>query len=467
MGPTDAERTLAEADVESLLHPFTSIPEHLEGGPRIVERAAGVRVWDREGREYIDAMAGLWCVNAGYGREEIARAMEEQARRLPYYHSFLSYSNEPAIRLAERLLRDAPGSASKVFFANSGSEANETQVKLIWYYNNLRGRPEKKKLLARTGGYHGVTLGAASLTGLPLLHDSFDVPLARFRHLGKPHFYRQGREGESERDFSRRLARELEEVIEREGPESVAAFFAEPVMAAGGVIPPPEGYFEEIVPVLREYDVLLVADEVVCGFGRLGSRYGCDRFGLEPDLVTLAKGLTSAYFPMSAAIVSEGIWQVLREHPAPLGLFGHGHTTSGHPVGAAAALANLDLIEGEGLVERAARVGGHLQRRLRAAFSGHPLVGEVRGLGLIAAVELVADRSSRAPFDPVLGVGRRLHEHLREEGLLCRAIGDSLAFSPPLVIGEEEVDEVVRRFERGLERLARELESEGAWRRVS
>ncbi|MCZ6783142.1 MAG: aminotransferase [Proteobacteria bacterium] len=454
-------RDLAELDKQSLLHPFTSISEHLEGGPRIMDRAQGVIIRDRDGREYIDAMAGLWCVNVGYGREEIAHAMAEQARRLPFYHSFASSSNEPAIRLAERLLRDAPGQPSVVFFANSGSEANETQVKLVWYYNNLRGKPAKKKIIARTGGYHGVTLGAASLSGLPLLHGSFDLPLPGFLHVTKPHHYREARDGESEREFSARLARELEELILREGPETVAAFVAEPVMAAGGVIPPPEGYFEAIVPVLREYDVLFIADEVVCGFGRLGTAYGSDTFALEPDLVTVAKGLTSAYFPMSAAIVSEKVWGVLRERSAPHGPFGHGHTTSAHPVGAAAALANLDILEGEKLAQRAARVGAHLQTRLRDALSGHPLVGEVRGLGLIAGVELAPSGSGRGEFDASLGVGRRLAERLLDEGLICRALGNTLAFSPPLVISEAEVDEVVDRFGRGLDRLTGELEAEG------
>ena len=456
-------RDLAALDRESLLHPFTSIPEHLEGGPRIVEEASGVWIRDRDGRECIDAMAGLWCVNVGYGREEIARAMADQARRLPYYHSFASSSNEPAIRLAERLLAQAPGSPARVFFANSGSEANETQVKLVWLYHNLSGRPEKKKLVARHGGYHGVTLGGASLTGLPVLHAAFDLPLERFLHVGKPHHYREAREGESERAFSRRLARELEECILREGPATVAAFVAEPVMAAGGVVPPPEGYWDEIVPVLREHDVLLVADEVVCGFGRLGAPYGSHHFGLEPDLVTVAKGLTSAYFPMSACIVGERVWQVLRDEPSPLGVFGHGHTTTAHPVGAAAALANLDVIEGEKLVERAGRVGAHLQRALRDAFADHPLVGEVRGLGLIAGVELVADRRTRAAFDPQLGVGKRLAERLLDQGLVCRPLGDTLAFSPPLVISEAEVDEAVARFGRGLERIAAELAAEGSW----
>jgi len=455
-------RPLEIADRESLLHPFTSIPEHLEGGPRIVDSAHGIRIRDRAGREWIDAMAGLWCVNVGYGREELARAGAEQSARLPYYHSFLSWSNEPAIRLGERLLERAPRGMSKVFFCNSGSEANETNVKLVWYYNNLLGRPAKKKIIARHGGYHGVTLGAASMTGLPLLHQAFDLPLPGFLHARKPHHRREARAGEDERAFARRLADELDALIRVEGPDTVAAFIAEPVMAAGGVVPPPEGYFDAIRPVLEAHDVLLIADEVVCGFGRLGAAFGSDLYGLEPDLVTLAKGLTSAYFPLSASLVSERIWEVLRAHSAPLGVFGHGHTTTAHPVGAAVALANLDILDGEKLVERAARVGAHLQTRLRERFGSHPLVYEIRGQGMIAGVELAPDpRDPESSFAPSLGVGRRLHERLLEEGLICRPIANTLAFSPPLVASEADVDEILDRFGRGLERITGELQAEG------
>lgn len=457
-------RPLELADRESLLHPFTSIPEHLEGGPRVIARADGIRIHDRDGREYIDAMAGLWCVNAGYGRTELAKAMADQSEVLPYTHAFMSNSNEPAIRLAERLLDGAPGSLSKVFFCNSGSEANETNVKLVWYYNNLRGRPEKKKIIARHGAYHGVTLGAASMTGLPVLHRAFDLPLPGFLHTGKPHHRREAREGEGERAFSARLAEDLDALIRAEGPETVGAFIAEPVMAAGGVVPPPEGYFEAIRPVLDDHDVLFIADEVVCGFGRLGRRFGSDVYGLEPDLLTLAKGLTSAYFPMSASLLSERVWEVLRTKSAPLGPFGHGHTTTAHPVGAAVAMANLDILDRENLVDRAARVGAHLQARLRERLEGHPLVYEVRGLGLIAGVELAPDPGDRASaFDPSLGIGRRLHDRLLDEGLICRPIGNTLAFSPPLVATESDVDEMVERFVRGLARLGDELKSEGVW----
>jgi L-2,4-diaminobutyrate transaminase len=442
---------LDELDRQRLFHPFTSIAEHLERGPHVLREAKGVWLRDAAGRELLDAMAGLWCVNVGYGRHEIAEAMAEQARRLPYYHAFLGASNEPAIRLADRLLTLAPGAMSRAFFCNSGSEANETLIKLVWYFNNLRGRPRKKKIIAREGGYHGVTLGAASLTGLPHLHAHFDLPLPGFLHVSRPHHRRGARAGETEPAFAARLAEELDARIRAEGADTVAAFVGEPLMAAGGVIPPPEGYWPAVQAVLREHDVLLVADEVVCGFGRLGSPSGSHHYGIEPDLVAVAKGLTSAYFPMSAALVSGPVWEVLREGSAAHGPFAHGHTTSAHPVGAAAALANLDILEREGLFARAAQVGAQLQQRLRARFAAHEGVAEVRGEGLIAAVELGVE-----------GAGRRLQQLLLEEGLVCRAIGDALAFAPPLVISEAEVDEACERFARGLARLAGERRAAGS-----
>ncbi len=454
MAPTES---LENLDRERLFHPYTSIAEHLEHGPRILAEGKGVWLRDADGREYLDAMAGLWCVNAGYGRHEIADAMAEQARRLPYYHAFLSHSNEPAIRLAERLLALAPAPMSRVFFCNSGSEANETAIKLVWYYQNLRGRPEKKKLIARRRGYHGVTLGGASLSGLPPMHALFDLPLPGFLHVSPPHPFSEARPGEDEAAFATRLAEELDATIRAEGPGTVAAFFAEPLQAAGGVIVPPAGYWEAVQPVLREHEVLLVADEVVCGFGRLGCAFGSERYGIRPDLMTVAKGLTSAYFPVSGTLVSDAVWDVLAEGSVRHGAFAHGHTTSAHPVGAAAGLANLDLLEGEGLFARAARLGPILQTRLRERFADHPRVGEVRGEGLIAAVELVESREPRRAFPKERGVGRRLHELLLEEGLICRPLNDALAFCPPLVISEAEIEEACARFGRGLERLTEGL----------
>lgn len=453
MPPDPGASSLQDLDRRHVFHPFTSIAEQQAAGPHIITEGKGVWIRDAEGREYMDAMAGLWCVNVGYGREEIAAAMADQARRLPYYHAFMGNANEPAIRLAERLAELTPPGLDRFFFCNSGSEANDTAIKLVWYYWNLRGLPEKKKIIARRDAYHGVTLGAGSMSGLPALHALFDLPLVGFLHVRKPHYYREGRPDESEEAFARRLAEELDAVIEAEGPDTVGAFIGEPLMGAGGVIPPPEGYWQAVQPVLRHHDVLLIADEVVCGFGRLGTPFGSHRYGIEPDLMTVAKGITSGYFPVSAAVVSQRLWEVLASASPARGPFGHGHTTSLHPVGAVAALANIDIIERENLVDRAARLGSSFRRRLREAVADHPLVGEVRGDGLIAAVELVADRETRAPFPAEDKVGLRLHKLLLEEGLICRALGDALAFSPPLVIEEAELEEAIRRFLRGLQRL--------------
>ena len=450
--------TVQEVDRRVHMHPFTSAAEHAEGVPKLMVEGAGIYVRDNGGKEYLDAMAGLWCVNAGYGRDEIVDALSDQARRLPYYHTFLSMTNEPAARLADRLISLAPGHMSKVFFGSSGSDTNDTQVKIVWYYHNVLGKPEKKKIIARQGGYHGSTLAGASLSGLPHMHGAFDLPLDRFIHVEAPHYWRNAPAGLTELEYSDLLASNLEECIVRNGPDTVGAFIAEPIQGAAGVVPPPEGYFQAIVPVLRKYDILFIVDEVICGFGRLGEWWGSDFYGLEPDLMSTAKGLTSGYVPMSACLISEGVWEILREGSSQFGPFAHGYTYSGHPVAAAAALANLEIIEREGLVENAAKVGSYLQKSLRNAFADHPLVGEVRGFGLIAGIELVQDRETKQPFDPSLAVGRRLHELLMEEGLICRAVFNTLAFSPPLVLSNEDVDSIVQMFSSGLGKLSKELD---------
>jgi L-2,4-diaminobutyrate transaminase len=456
---------LEEMDKQSFLHPFTPLDLHMKTGPRIIASGKGVRVTDTDGNQLLDAMAGLWCVNVGYGREDIADAVAEQIRELSYSHSFASMANEPAIRLADRLIGLAPDNMSKVFFGNTGSDANDTQIKLVWYYNNVRGKTKKKKIIARERAYHGVTVIAGGLTGLDLVHTGFDLPLARVVRTDIPHYYWEAEAGSSERDFSKELARSLDSLIEAEGPDTVAAFIAEPVMGAGGVIVPPEGYFEEIQKVLKKHDVLLIADEVICGFGRLGAWFGTDVLGIEPDLMTCAKGLTSAYIPMSASIISEPIWQALLEGAEKFGPFGHGYTYSAHPVAAAAAMVNLDIIERENLVENAAKVGAYLQKRLRESFADHPLVGEVRGMGLIAGIEFIADKAKKTPFDLKLKVGPRMMAKCLEEGLISRSLiqSNSMGFSPPLILTEAEADEIVERFGRALETLSAELRSEGIW----
>lgn len=436
---------LADLDRRHVFHPFTVLGAHEAAGPRrMIVSGEGSTVYDEEGRAYLDAMAGLWCVNAGYGREEIAEALRAQAARLPYYHAFSSMATDTPALLAERVLARMPEGMSKVLYGTSGSDANDTQVKLVRLYNNLLGRPEKKKVIARDRGYHGVSIAAASLTGLASLHRGFDLPAAGILHARAPYRLWEAQPGESDGAFAARLAAELEELILAEGPNTVAAFLAEPMQAAGGVIVPPEGYFAAVQDVLRRHDVLLIADEVVCGFGRLGTWTGSERLGLQPDLVTLAKGITSAYVPLSACVVSEPVWRVLADAAGDRA-FGHGYTYTAHPVCAAGALANLDILEREGLVEQAAARGEHLQERLREAFAGHPLVGEVRGLGLVAAVELLAERDPPRRFDPVGSVAAQVVAECLERGVITRALpeADTISFSPPFVVTEAEIDEMV------------------------
>jgi L-2,4-diaminobutyrate transaminase len=452
---------LEDLDRRTLVHAFTSFADYAKHGPIIMKEGRGIRLRDVHGREYVDAMAGLWCVNVGYGNAEVADAIARQARELPFYHSFFGMSTEPAIRLADRLLRLVPWPMSRVFFGLSGSDANDTQVKLVWLYQQLRGKPGKRKWIARRRGYHGVTVAASSLTGLPPVHARMGLPLPGFLHVTPPDPYRECPPGTSEAEFVARLAAELDQTIVREGPETVAAFIAEPVMGAGGVIVPPAGYFEAIGEVLRRHDVLLVADEVICGFGRLGRRFGSQVFGMQPDLVTLAKGLTSGYAPLSACLLSERVWSEIERRETELGMLAHGFTYSAHPLGAAAALANLDVMEHEGLYERAAELGRHLQRRLREAFAGHPSVGEVRGIGLIAAVELAADPATRRAFDPALGIGLRVFRRMLADGVIVRAIGDSLALCPPYVATTEDLDLVVERLVRAVDDVTGEARASG------
>jgi len=446
-----------QIDRGTLFHPFTSVADHLRDGPLVMAEGRGVRLKDIQGREYLDGMAGLWCVNLGYGRAEITDAIAAQSSRLSFFHTFNSMSTDVAIECAEAILARAPVPMARVFFGASGSDGNETQIKLIWYYNNLLGRPKKKKIICRWNGYHGSGVATASLTGLPGMHTLFDLPIERILHTTCPHHYRYAPEGMTEREFSRHLAKQLEELIEKEGADTIAAFFAEPVMGAGGLIPPPEGYFEEIVPVLRRHDVLLVLDEVVSGFGRLGTYWGSQTFKLEPDLITAAKGLTSGYFPMSACLVSPKVWQVIEAESAKAGLFGHGYTYSAHPVGAAAALATLKILDDEKIVARVANNAPYLQQSLRAAVADHPLVGEVRGQGFLIGVELVKNRATKEPFAREAFVGRRLLKKLFASGLISRALGDTLVFAPPLVIERGDIDEIVAKFKAGLESIAAEI----------
>lgn len=448
----------AQIDRKALFHPFTSVADHMrEGPPLVITEGKGCRLKDIEGREYLDGMAGLWCVNLGYGRKDITDAMAAQSARLPFSHAFNSMSTDVVIECAEAVLKRAPVPMARVFFGASGSDANETQAKLIWYYNNLLGRPKKKKLIARWNAYHGSGVLTASLTGLPGMHTLFDLPIAPVLHTTAPYYYRQAAPGMTQREFSKQLANELEQLIVREGPDTIAAFFAEPVMGAGGLIPPPEGYFEEIVPVLRRYDVLLVLDEVVSGFGRLGTYWGSQTFKLEPDLITAAKAITSGYFPMSACLVSPRIWNVIEAESTKAGPFAHGFTYSAHPVGAATALATLKAIDDERIVAKVAELAPYLHKEMRAAVGDHPMVGDIRGVGYMLGIELVKDRATKTAFPREAMVGRRVLKNLFSRGLISRALFDTLVFAPPLVLERSEIDELVSKFKAGIEAIGAEV----------
>lgn len=442
--------SLAQKDVQHQLHPYTDARVHEEVGPLIIERGEGIYVYDDQGKPYIEAMSGLWSAALGFSNDRLIKAAENQLRKLPFYHLFSHKAHAPSIELADKLIELAPVPMSKVFFTNSGSEANDTVVKLIWYRNNAIGKPAKKKFISRINGYHGITIVSASLTGLPANQRGFDVPLPGFYHVGNPHHYRHALAGESQEQFADRLAAELEDLILREGPETIAAFYGEPLMGAGGVIVPPRTYWDKIQAVCRKYDVLVVADEVICGFGRTGNMFGSQTFGIQPDVMVLSKQLSSSYQPISAILINDELYQGIADQSHSLGTLGHGFTASGHPVAAAVALENIKIIEEDNLVQHAAAMGKILQDGLNQ-FTDHPLVGEVRGQGLIAAVELVADRASKTPFEVTGKLGRYLAGRAQEHGMITRNMGDAIAFCPPLISSEAEIRLILERFARSLE----------------
>jgi len=445
---------------DQLLYPYTDARLNEQTGPMVIERGQGIYVYDSNGKEYIEAMAGLWSVAVGFNEPRLVQAAAQQMAKLPYYHIFGHKSHEPAIRLSQKLVSMTPAQLTHVFFTNSGSEANDTVVKMVWYYNNALGRPKKKKFLARNKGYHGITVASGSLTGLPNNHRDFDLPAIPVRHLTCPHFYRFGAAGESEAQFAARLIAEAESVILEEGADTIAAFIGEPLMGAGGVMPPPEGYWHGIEALCRKYDILLVADEVITGFGRLGSSFGAVHYGFKPDIMVVSKQLTSSYVPLAAVLFSDAVYAAIADNTAKIGTFGHGYTTTGHPLAAAIALENLKIMEERDLLGNAARMATILQRELRQ-FASHPLVGEVRGVGLIAGIELVADQATRKAFAPQLKVGPRAFAIGHQHGLIVRAIGDTLAICPPLIINESQVMELVARMKRTLDTTATVLAAEG------
>ena len=445
----DRSNELNAWDRDHFFHPSTHMGTHARGesASRTISSGDGVYITDVNGRRSLDAFAGLYCVNVGYGRQEIADAIAAQAKELAYYHAYVGHGTEVSVRLAKMIIDRAPKGMSRVYFGLSGSDANETNIKLIWYYNNVLGRPEKKKIISRWRGYHGSGVMTGSLTGLELFHNAFDLPRAPILHTEAPYYFRRADRSLSEEQFSQHCADKLEEMILAEGPETVAAFIGEPILGTGGIVPPPAGYWQKIQAVLDRYDVLLVADEVVTGFGRLGSMFGSDHYGMRPDLITVAKGLTSAYAPLSGVIVSEKLWKGLVQGSDKLGSFGHGWTYSAHPICAAAGVANLELIDKLDLVANAGQTGLYFRTELAKALGNQPNVGDVRGEGLLAAVEFVADRDDRVFFDPAQKVGPRVAAALLERGVIARAMpqGDILGFAPPLCLTRDEADIIVDR----------------------
>jgi L-2,4-diaminobutyrate transaminase len=437
---------LDQWDRDNFFHPSTHLAEFARGNVpnRIVTGGQGCHIEDREGNKLLDAFAGLYCVNVGYGRQDIAEAIADQARELAYYHAYVGHGTEASITLSKMILDRAPKGMSKVYFGLSGSDANETNIKLVWYYNNILGRPEKKKIISRWRGYHGSGLMTGSLTGLELFHKKFDLPLTQVIHTEAPYYYRRDNLDLTPEQFTAHCAAELEALIEREGADTIAAFIGEPVLGTGGIVPPPPGYWEAIQAVLNKHDILLIADEVVTGFGRLGTMMGSDHYGLKPDLITIAKGLTSAYAPLSGSIVGDKMWKVLEQGTDENGPIGHGWTYSAHPIGAAAGVANLKLLDELNLVRNAGEVGAHFQKALHDALDAHPNVGEVRGEGMMAAVEFVADRDSRTFFEPSKKVGPSVAAALLSRGVIGRAMpqGDILGFAPPFCLTREEAEEV-------------------------
>ena len=447
-------------DVEALLHPYTPIHRLREIGPTVIQRGKGVYVYDTQGKAYIEGMAGLWCTGLGYGDEELIEAATEQMRTLSYSHLFGAKGMEPAIELAEKLKEIAPVPISKVFYTSSGSEANDTQIKLAWYMNNALGRPSKKKIISRQKAYHGVTIMSASLTGLPYNHIGWDLPVDRVLHTDCPHYYRFGQTGESEAEFVARIVQSLTDLIEREGPDTIAAMIAEPIMGAGGVIVPPAGYFPAIQAVLDQHDIIMIDDEVINGFGRTGNWWGCQTTGMVPTTISVAKQLTSAYVPLGAVLVPEDIYQAYVDHSAKIGTFGHGFTYGGHPLGCAVGVKTIEIYQKRDIVGKVRALAPTFARRLDR-IAEHPLVGESRYAGLVGGAELVADKATKRPFDAKKGVGAQLARFLEGHGAILRAIGDTIALCPPMIITESELNELFDRFELALADTEAWVEKEG------
>ena len=447
----DRPNSPSARDIAYHIHPMTNLVEHEKKGPHFIVRGEGIYVYDDAGKKYIEGLAGLWCTSLGFSEKRLVDAATKQLSTLPYYHNYAHKTAGSVADLAEMLVEMMPVPMSKVFFTNSGSEANDTQIKMVWYYHNAIGKPKKKKIIGRQQGYHGNTIAAASLCGLPYMHQSFDLPIANILHTDSPQYWQLHKEGETEEEFSTRMAKALEDLILKEGPDTVAAFIAEPVMGAGGVILPPKGYFEKVQAVLKKYDILFIADEVICGFCRTGNMFGTETFKLKPDMITVAKALSSAYVPIAGAIVSKKIYEAIRDESGRLGTFGTGFTYTGHPVAAAVALETLKIYKERDTLGHVRRVSPRFLKHING-FADHPLVGNVRGVGLIAGVQLARDKKKRQLFDPKDGVGAFALGRAAEHGLIVRMLkGDSLAFCPPLIITEAEIDDMFGRFKKALD----------------
>ena len=438
---------LSQWDQDHFFHASTHLGQFARGeiGSRIIAGGEGVYIHDRDDKAFLDAFAGLYCVNAGYGRQEISDAIAEQAKELSYYHSYVGHGTEASITLSKMIIDRAPDSMSRVYFGLSGSDANETNIKLVWYYNNVLNRPEKKKIISRWRGYHGSGLMTGSLTGLELFHKKFDLPLSQVIHTEAPYYYHRQDRTMSEEAFSAFCAQQLEDLIQREGADTIAAFIGEPVLGTGGIVPPPKGYWKAIQAVLEKHDILLIADEVVTGFGRLGSMFGSTHYDMKPDLITIAKGLTSAYAPLSGSIVSEKMWKVLVEGTDIYGPIGHGWTYSAHPICAAAGVANLQLIDSLNLVSNAGQTGKYLNDTMRSALSDHPNVGDIRGEGMLCAIELVKDKETPTFFDASQKIAPSVVAAMLNKGVIARAMpqGDILGFAPPFCLSNTEADIIV------------------------
>ncbi len=455
----DSQPNSPEArDKKFHMHAYTNARRHQEVGPLIIEKGDGIYVEDISGKRYIEAMAGLWSVGVGFSEKRLVDAATKQMSKLPYYHSFTHKGHSPLIDLAEKLVTMAPVPMSKAFFTNSGSEANDTAMKMIWFRSNALGQPERKKIISRKRAYHGVTIASASLTGLPNNHLSFDLPIANVLHTSSPHHWREAQPGETEQEFSTRLADDLEKLILAEGPETIAAMFGEPVMGAGGVVVPPTGYWEKIQAVLRKYDILLVADEVICGFGRTGNMFGSETYAMTPDIMVMSKQISSSYLPISALMINDKVFEPIADESNRIGTFGHGFTAGGHPVAAAVALENLKIIDERNLVANAREVGAHMQKRL-AKIASHDLVGEVRGVALIGAMELVTDKATKAPWGSVGALGGLVNGILQQNGIISRNMGDALAFCPPLIINDKQVDDIFDAVEKSLDEAAKQVKA--------